>query len=274
MRTFSAAVAVTSLLFAMGCDAGTGAGGDEIDGSAVTDAGADAGSSDDAATGGDATVTGDAAAAVDAGPAPLTYESVVIYDGSKAKPTLCAGTGPGADIDFIAVYRNKKLIGVGKVGSAKFSAGLGDCIKDDNCKKNEHNDANAAAAVTGGFGDICTKKGKAVTDCKDSDLSEGYLSLGCGSVELQVGACQKAAPASTDSAECDGSGELIELQAGDEIDVHEIGANYKSKYGMSCTCADEGFEVDVRATTGSETGSKVLGGANGGSKTFTVPADK
>jgi hypothetical protein len=273
MRTFSAAIAATSLLFAMGCDAGTGADGGGTD--PIADGGADAGSSDDttasgdATGGGDTTATGGDVAAVDAGPAAATYSSVVIYDGSKTTPATCKGTGPGADLDFVAVYRNKLLIGVAKKGTTDYKAG-----SDAECKKNEHNDAAAIDGVTGGFGDICAKGGKKVDDCKNSDLSQGYLSLGGGSVELQFGACQKADAAKPDNDQCDGSGDLLVLQAGDEIDVHEIGEEYKSKYGMKCVCANEGYEVDVRVTKGADAGSKFLSGAPGGSKTFTIPADK
>lgn len=271
MRTFSAAIAAVSLVFAFGCDAGTGTGGDtdldaggtEADGTS----GDDATAGGDATTGGDATSGGDAGGGSDAAAGP-TYASIVIYDGSKAKPATCSGTGPGADIDFVAVWRGGKLLGVGKKGTATYKAGTA-----TGCDKNEHNDAKAVEGITGGFGDICRKDGKDVSDCKDSDLSEGYLSLGGGSVELQFGKCQKADATKPDAAECDGSGDLIKLEPGDELDVHEIGANYKTKYGMKCVCADEGYEVDVRTGVGVDTGSKFLDGAPGGSKTFKIPAN-
>lgn len=265
MRKFSAAIAAVSLVFAFGCDAGTGTDGTDPD--ALTDAGGtDAGGADDASGGGDASSGGDASASTDAGNAGPTYASVVIYDGSKAKPATCSGTGPGADIDFVAIYRNNKLLGVGKPGTADFKAGTA-----TGCDKNEHAAKEDVAAVTGGFKDICKKGGKDVSDCKDSDLSEGYLSLGGGSVELQFGKCQKADADKPDQDQCDGTGDLIKLMPGDEIDVHEIGAQYKSKYGMKCVCADEGYEVDIRVEKGKDAGSKFLEGATGGSKTFTIP---
>lgn len=266
MRNFITAIAATSLLFAMGCDAGTGTdGGEDLD--AIVDAGTDAGGTDnDATTGGDAAVTGDAGGTADA-TVGVSYESLVIYDGSKTKPATCSGTGPGADIDFIAVWRGGKLIGVGKKGTADFKPG-----STTGCDKNEHSDAKAVDGVTGGFGDLCSKDGKAI-ECSKSDLSEGYLSLGGGSVELQVGGCQTADPDAPDNEKCDGSGDLVSLLPGDEIDVHEIGADYKTKYKMSCVCADEGYELDIRVKKGVDAGSKFLEGADGGSKTFKVPAN-
>ena len=265
MRTFNAAIAAVSLLFAFGCDAGVGDDGTDLDGG-VADGTADAGGSDDATSGGD-TGGADAGGSADAGATGPTYESIVIYDGSKTKPATCSGTGPGADIDFVAVYRGGKLLGVGKKGTATYKAGT-----TTGCDKNEHNDAKAVEGISGGFGDLCRKGGKDV-ECKDSDLSEGYLSLGGGSVELRFGKCQNADAKTTENKECDGSGDVITLQAGDEIDVHEIGAQYKTKYSMKCVCADEGYEVDIRAKVGVDTGSKFLDGAPGGSKTFKVPAN-
>ena len=270
MRTFSAAIAAVSLIFAFGCDAGTGGDGDTDNDGGVTDGGSDAGSTDDTTgTGGDAGSTGGDAGSTggDAGGTGPTYESIVIYDGSKTKPATCSGTGPGADIDFVAVWRGGKLLGVGKKGTTTYKPGT-----TTGCDKNEHADAKAVDGMTGGFGDLCRKGGKDV-DCKDSDLSEGYLSLGGGSVELRFGKCQKADAAKPDNSECDGTGDLITLQPGDEIDVHEIGATYQTKYNMKCVCADEGYEVDIRAKVGVDTGSKFLDGAPGGSKTFKVPAN-
>jgi len=263
MRKFFAVFAISGLLVATGCDAGTGEDG-ATDDATVTDAGPT-----DDGTGGTDAGASDTGGSADAGVTKTTYEAAVIWDGSQAAPTVCSGTGPGADIDYVAVYRNKKVIAVGKKGTASYTAS-----KKAGCDKNEHADANDIAAMAGGLGDICSKGGKAVKDCKDSDYSDGYLSLGGGSVEIQFAKCEKQGTEDPSAANCSGDGAAFLLEAGDELDVYEVGEAYKTKYGWSkCKCADEGFEVDLRPKAGVDTGSITLGGATK-TDTFTVPADK
>lgn len=195
------------------------------------------------------------------------YESAVIYDGSKVAPTACVGTGPGADLDFVAVWRAGKVMAVGKLGKIAYkSAGK------SGCDKNQHNTIDDINALAGGFGDVCQANGKQlkIADCKNADLMGGYLSLGGGHVEVQFAACEVQGGSDPSVTKCSGQGPLFAVLPGDEIDVYEFGQNYKQKYGFKCVCTDEGFELDLRKKVGQDAGSLSLGGASG-SKTFVVP---
>jgi len=203
-----------------------------------------------------------------AGVAGVCYEAIVIYDGSKVAPTKCVGTGPGADIDFVSVWRKGKVVAVGKMGTVGYAKSTA-----AGCKDNNHAQPDDVAAIAGGFGDICQAGGKLlpVKSCKQADLSGGYLSLGGGSVELQLAACESSGGTDQGVAHCSGLGPAFGLLPGDEIDVYELGQGYKQNYGFTCKCDDEGFEVDVRRIAGVQLGAISLGASAGGSKTFKVP---
>lgn len=245
MRKIFAAFAISSLLVAAGCDAGTGEDGD-ADGSAADGTVADAGGTDTTA-GGDTT-------AADTAAAKTTYASIVIYDGSKTKPATCDGTGSGADIEAVALKRGGKFIAVGKPGSADYKESAG------KCPDNKHAEADDIEAVTGAPGTIDTKAAE-----------NGYLSLGGGSVEVQFGACTGGGK--DKAKDCDGKGDVTAIEDGDEVWVYEIGPTYKTQYSLfsGCKCLAEGFEVDARETKGASAASdNVLGGSNGDIASFTV----
>lgn len=226
MKKYLGILCILAMMLAAACSSSTGEDGGESDG-AATDVGAtDAGGSAD-------TTASQDAGAVDP---PASYTWVVIFDDTKT----CTGTGPGADIDAIAVYRGGKLIGVGKPGTADYakSAVAG-------CETNGHAKAADVEACTGPLGDIDPK-----------EISTGYLSLGAGSVQLQVGGC---ANGDTDVHKCDGKGDAIKFQDGDEIDVYEVDKYYqetenpltKAKYITGqCKCDSEPYTIILRKAKG------------------------
>ena len=242
MKKYLAFLSISAMLTMSACSATVdGEGGD------------DATMGDDATTGDDASVGSDAGTGTtDAGPvATAGYKSIVIYD-KYTEPDCKKTTGPGPDIDMVAAWRGAVLLGVGKVGSCAYSAGTTPA-----CPDNKHAEKDDIAAACGPFGDLDFK-----------DISTGYLSLGGGSVELSIGACTT----STDDIEkCDGAGEVVELQAGDEIDVYEVDQwylgktpeNKKAYITGACKCIPETYEVWVRPTAGDDTGSADLGQKTG-----------
>ncbi|GEM_PF-3180179 len=249
MRIFFAAIAISSLLVA-GCDAGTGDDGTGTADGTVADGGADTGG------GADAGSTGGDAGAADAGTTKTTYASIVIYDGSKAKPAVCSGTGPGADIEAVALWRGSKLLGVGKPGTPNYAKSTA-----KGCADNKHGEADDIEAITGAVGTI---------DLKAAET--GYLSLAGGSVEVQFGACTGGGD---DPKACDGKGDLVKAEAGDIVEVYEIGPKYKTDFKMfkGCKCAAEGYEVDARVDKGKSGASdNVLGGSPGDTTKFTIKA--
>ncbi len=250
--------AVLVLLLGTACSAsvGVGVGGDD------DSKGGDAGATTDANGAGDTTAS-DAGTSTDAGAVPLakSYTWVVIHDMAKS---CVSGTGPGADIDMVAVYRSAKLIGVGKVSSPDYAAGA------TPCKGNKHAEKDDIAACAGPLGDIEPK-----------DISTGYLSLGGGAVALQIGECQDQA---IDVHDCDGKGAVVALQAGDEIDVYEVDGWYtktenpgtKAKYITGkCKCDSEPYQVTVaNDNLGTADAAKVGEHTGTAIQKLKVPADK
>ncbi len=203
----------------------------------ATDAGGD-GSGDGSTASGDG--SGADAGPLDVAPTPKTWSWVAIYDDTKT----CAGTGPGADIDAVALYRKGKLLGVGRPGSVQYVP-----PPLESCKLNGHNKEFDQAACAGPLGDI-----------DPVELAHGYLSLGGGWMAMQIGACAGAGKSLHD---CDGLGEAIILQSGDEIDVYEVDTWYlntknpktgKPYITAQCKCDPEPYTVYVRksATSGDQ----------------------
>lgn len=213
-------------------------------GDATTD-----GTGSDATTGTDDTSTGDTVTT-------KTYKAILIADKS-ADPTFAngkCGSSPGSDIDAVGLYRGGKLIAVGKVGSANF-----DTSKATTCADTKNDPKSAEGPLDG--------------HVYASKPDTGYISLNGGSIELQFGACKTG----TKITDCDGAGDLVAVQSGDEIDVWEVDTSYKAggtgpaagNAYDGCVCYADEYEVDIRTDKGVDAGSIVLTGA--GSKTLTVP---
>jgi len=230
--------------------------------SSSTGSDADGTSTDDAVTGNDTTGGTDGTGGTDTGVQKKTYKSIVIFDKSE-DPTFVngkCGSSPGSDIDAVALYRNNVLIAVGKPTSANY-----DTSKASTCD----NKKNIASTVEGPL------NGHVYASQPDT----GYLSLNGGSVEIQFGKCG----AGTDVLTCDGSGELVAVEDGDEIDVYEVDTTYKASGGGpekgnaydGCVCYADEYVVNLRTEKGLDAGSIVITTAKdgtplAGSKTLSV----
>ena len=235
MKKYFGIMFIIAMMLAAACSSSTGDDG-------ATDPDTTTDSSTDQADAG----TSDAGTAADAVAPAASYTWVVIFDDT----TVCTGTGPGADIDTVAVYRDKKLIGVGKPKTADYAAGSG-----TDCDKNTHAKPVDVEACTGPLGDI-----------DPEGVTTGYLSLGGGSVEFQIGGCANG-EATIDK--CDGKGDVVALQDGDEFEVYEVDKWYqddkhknpattKNYITGQCKCDSEPYTVYIRMTKGVDaTGVKV-----------------
>jgi hypothetical protein len=246
MRNFErilTALGLVALLATGACSSSTGA---DADGTSTAG---------DASTGTDTTGT-------DATTQKAQYKAIVIFDKSE-DPTFVngkCGSSPGADIDAVALYRGGVLIGVGKPTTANY-----DTSKASTCD----NKKNIVSSVEGPL------DGHVYANSPDT----GYLSLNGGSVELQFGKCA----AGTDVLTCDGKGDLVAVQDGDEIDVYEVDTTYKASGGGpekgnaydGCVCYADEYVVNLRTDKGVDVGSIVVstdkdGKPLAGSKTLAV----
>ena len=235
------------------------------DASANTDANGQPQNNADRVTGADSDTGNTARGDITTG--PTSWKSIVIYD-KYTEPACTATASPGPDIDAVALWRNIgglwKLMGVGKVGSADYTAAA-----NPPCQNNQHAEADDIAAVCGPLGDI-----------DGQNISSGYLGLGGGSVELTIGACQSDFET---VGTCDGKGAPVEILQGDEIDVYEVDGWYlENGPGGSkadgatpyitgaCKCLSETYEVAVRKEAGTwGTDDKSIGEKHG-TATFVV----
>jgi len=250
MKKYFGIFCAAALMFSAACSSTTG-----DDGDATSDQDIAADGSTDEADAGATDTAGDAGGQADAVAPASSYTWVVIYDDTKT----CTGTGPGADIDVVAVYRGGKLIGVGKPGTVVYAAPAHPAQTcTDKKNKNKHAEEDDVKAAAGPLGDIDAK-----------EVSTGYLSLGTGSVELQIGGC---ANGETDIHKCDGKGDAVAFENGDEIDVYEVDKWYqdtenpmtKKKYITGqCKCAKEPYSVYLRKTQGLDVGSVEVGSHTG-----------
>ncbi len=242
MKKYLAFLSISALLLTSACSATVGDDG-AVDGTGT----------DDATVGADTTTDAGStdAGSTDAGSVTAGYKSVVIWD-KYTEPDCKATTGPGPDIDMVAVWRGNDLLGVGKPGTCTYKAGTTVA-----CPDNQHAAATDVAAACGPFGDLDFKS-----------VSFGYLSLGGGSVEMAIGACTKGG---TDIEACDGAGDVVEIKVGDSIDVYEVdqwylgkaGGNTKAYITGACKCIPETYEVELRVTAGVDTGSLAVGQKTG-----------
>lgn len=186
----------------------------------------------DTTTGSDSATGGDTSTGSDVATGPK-YTWVAVDGSPYTEPDCGATSSPGADLDVIALYRGGKLIGVGKPGTAKeFAAAQPACAG----KKR-----GTIADITG---PLTTKM------YSDATPDTGYYSLSNNRVYVQIGACTQS---TEDIKVCDGAGEAIELQAGDEIDIYEVDGTYKKNGGTSasgiapdnCVCLAEDYWVGV-----------------------------
>ncbi len=205
-------------------------------------------SADGDATGSDATTgtdaTGTDAATGDTGPA-VTYKSVVIWDKSQDPGYINGkcGASPGTDLDAIGLYRNNVLIGVGKPGTAIYTAPA----------------TASPCTVDAGKSKASSAEGPLDAHVYASSPDTGYISLNGGSLEMQFGACVSGTTITT----CDGAGALIDILPGDQLDVWEVDTTYKAGSGTpadgnaysGCVCYADEYQVDLRPTLGSEAGS-------------------
>jgi hypothetical protein len=182
--------------------------------------------------------TSDAAAADMGGDASATtsntWATVVVTD--KTKESDCKKTtAPGAEIDAIAVYRKDQLIGVVAVGSAVVIGTL-----QPTCGNNA-------------FANASTVEGPI-----DGSESKGVFALNGGGVEVAFGGCSAC---TAHVADCDGKGDPVALQPGDELDVYELDTWHVGKLATAgkCTCTSDPYEVKTRRKAGSDDGAFVLG---------------
>lgn len=187
----------------------------------------------DTTTGSDSATGGDTSTGSDVATGPK-YTWVAI-DGEPTTEDVDCGktTSPGPDIDAVLVYRAGKLIGAGKPGTAQlFSAAQKACPDNEG--------RGTVADVAGPVNGMVYKVEK----------DTGYFSLRKDRVYVQIGECTQSSP---DPKQCDGNGPVIELQAGDEIDVYEVDTTYLAGKGTAasgnayegCTCTPETYWVGV-----------------------------
>lgn len=208
-------------------------------------------SADQDAVSGDGCGTGagpsDAVGDADSGTATAAlFTSIVIRDRS-ADPAFIngkCGASPGTDLDCVGLYRGGKLIAVGMPGTATYtSAQVNSCA-------NTHNASTSAEGPLDGY--------MTADNAKDS----GYISLNGGALEIQFGACKTGIHITN----CDGRGDLVAIESGDEIDVWEVDRNYLTASGTGadghawdgCACYADEYEVDLRPTAHSGAGAVVL----------------
>jgi hypothetical protein len=164
-----------------------------------------------------------------------TWATVVLTD--KTKESDCKKTtAPGAEIDAIAVYRKDQLIGVVAVGSAVVIGTL-----QPTCGNNAF--ANASA----------------VEGPVDGSEAKGVFALNGAGVEVAFAGCSAC---TAHVADCDGKGDPIALQPGDELDVYELDdwhVKVKLATAGKCSCSRDPYEVKVRRKAGSDEGAYVLG---------------
>ena len=186
--------------------------------------------------------------------APHGLRVLAIVDPSVPTPAECSATAqPGPDIDAVGLYRTgadntKRLIGVARPAaeSVTFAAA------SSACPLNEHASPSAASGRL------------------DGANNGGFFSLNGGTLELKFGACS---PDQKDMLSCDGKGETLTLQSGDEIDVYEIDQWYADTGHMpqTCSCVAEYYELNLRGDFGGKDGQVCLGRYKGTTSHIRVP---
>lgn len=182
-----------------------------------------------------------------------SYPVLAITDRAVLTPSDCSATAqPGADIDAVGLYRNGVLVAVGRVQAPASSSTFLYTPASGACNLNEHASPTTA------------------TGPRDATGNVGFFSLNGGTLELQFAGCGNGA---TSIEECDGKGEPVVPQSGDEIDVYEVDKWYSDTGRMPATCKCEGekYELDLRTSLDVSVGQVCLGQYSGTTAQIRVP---
>jgi hypothetical protein len=170
-------------------------------------------------------------------PEPLVWLSI-----QDTEQAACATNGPGSDIDAVELYDTTGVLGVGMIGSAKFTQNPGGWACDtDTCGSSGAGDCKYAAnSDTYTEADLVARtEGPADATVSATASDTGYFSLNAGTLEIQVGDPTGLPPAQT-------------LKSGDYIKVFEVDRSYvASRAAFSgCTCLPEHYTVTALSATG------------------------
>lgn len=193
---------------------------------------------------------------------PSNLPIVAITDRTVTTPAECSATlEAGADIDAVGLYRymatapcNAKneaghcLVAVGRVGSAQIS---GQTV----CGLNSHDDPHA------------------VEGPRDASGTGGWLTLNGRTVEFELAGCKDKAPGTVGIGQCDGLGDAVVPQTGDELDVYEVDSWYtdRSRLPRTCKCVSDDYQVDLRPARGVSTGGICAGLYRGTTSHIELP---
>ena len=185
----------------------------------------------------DATFSGHDDAAVptpDTTAPPTPFYQVAIYD-KESGDAVCATTGPGADIDAVALVRAGLEVGYGRIGSAVYTAATTPTC--DGCGS-----SGTAECIYADPSLASTTEGPPDAQVYQSKTDTGYMSLNGGTLGIEIG-------------DITGAGKTgLPFYSGDAIRVYEIDKNYNTNYA-ACTCTPEHYEVWAVPTPGSPTGA-------------------
>lgn len=170
---------------------------------------------------------------------PQGLTSVDIADGQT--PTNCANTvQPGADLDAVGLYRYFKdapcaagqaagycLVAVARAGSARV-------VGNPVCSVNEHDDPHQIEGPR---------------DASTTNPDGGWFSLNGRTVEFELAGCKGHPLGELDIAHCDGRGDPVLPQPGDELDVFEVDSWYTDSgwRARTCKCVADDYQVQLRS---------------------------
>ena len=151
----------------------------------------------------------------------------------------CTTSGPGADIDAVALWGNTSALGWGKIGSAVYTANaLGNsCENADcaggNCKYAAISTTYPASTLVG----YTEGPRDAVASAVSND--SGYFSLNGGTLQIQIG-------------DLTGAGPAREIKPGDKLKIFEFDQTYitSGDAPASCSCLPEHYRVTLQTATG------------------------
>jgi hypothetical protein len=173
--------------------------------------------------------------------APLA-EPLVWLSIQDTEQAACATNGPGTDIDAVELYDATGVLGVGLIGSAKFTKNPGGWACDtDTCGSKGTADCKYAAnSDTYTVADLAARTEGPADATVDATLADtGYFSLNAGTLEIKIGDPTGLPPAKT-------------LNSGDYIKVFEVDQSYVASGAAyaACTCAPEHYTVTALSATG------------------------
>jgi len=192
----------------MSTDGAAGVGGGGTGGSGGTGGKApDAGGTPDGSSGGTA------------------YKWIAIFDDEKVP--ACTGSGPGADIDSVDLFRGSgTAIGVGLKGSAIYSD------MQPGASNTPCTSCNGAACKYSGTAIAIRSEGIPDGHVYQSMDDTGYISLNSGVLWVQIGQANGNTPAQ-------------DIKSGDTIVVHEVDKTYidEGTAFAGCLCTPEKYTV-------------------------------